>query len=389
MQHTITYGTEDRQWDMRINVQDDTYLSTIRSNIERAYNEGKLKYILIGGCEIGTKPSQDDYQVRHVHIAAIFHNRISKGRLLRCFGVEEKNGYYLVPRNRDLPYSGWKNHHVKEFSKIDKTKTIEYEAGDLPKDAKEKPKFNPEEKKRKLDEILIEMRTLIENSQEEEAFKKFPRTYLQYGEKIKSMVTQKADFRNSTKEPHIWLHGFPGTGKTAIMKFLYPTMYKKDLNNRFYELYDDKIHTHIMLEDLDYANVEKLGIQFLKTICDEAGFPYDQKYKSPQLTRASILVTSNYEIHNIVEAIGGFGQDETKMALSRRFWKLRVDQVYHILGLKMLDKFERAKLKESGNDDVKNLFYTWDYIRNCPKGEPMRESEYYRKLLCDTYYKNL
>ena len=382
----VSYNHEDRQWDGRFNVQGEQDLIRLVNGIKSEHARGKFKYILISGVEIGTRPYQDDYQIKHVHVAAIFHNRASKRSILTNWNVREGNGYYLVPRNRDLPYSGWRNHHVKTFSKVDKETTILFEEGELPADLKAKAtERSSEEKKRKLDDILIEMRGLIEENNDEQAFKKFPRTYLQYGEKLKSMVKQtNKQLPNNGGEPHIWLHGFPGTGKTAIMKFVYPNYYKKDLQNRFFDLYNDTIHTHIMLEDIDHQNVEKLGVQFLKTLCDEAGFPIDQKYKTPQLTRASILVTSNYTIDNIVPE--GKGVDETKMALHRRFWSIRIDQLYRFLGLKLLSKYERDQLKASGNEDTSKIFMTWDYMSDSPRGKPLEDPAHYRKLIKEAYY---
>lgn len=74
----VPYNYEDRQWDARFNVQTDDYLNEIVESIKAENQKGKFKYILIGGLEIGTKPTQDDYQVRHIHVAAIFNNRASK-----------------------------------------------------------------------------------------------------------------------------------------------------------------------------------------------------------------------------------------------------------------------------------------------------------------------
>ena len=42
-----------------------------------------------------------------------------------------------------------------------------------------------------------------------------------------------------------------------------------------------------MLEDLDHEAVERLSINFIKTVCDESGFAVDQKYKTPQLSRTT------------------------------------------------------------------------------------------------------
>lgn len=384
----VHYGTEDRQWDIRLNFQTDEYLDEVVTRIRKEYEDGKLKYILIGGLEVGTRPMHSDYGIRHSHICAIFVNRASKSSIISRWGIKIGHGLYMVPRNRDLPYSGWRDHHIKEFSKIDPNKTIIYEAGDLPKDVKAKAtERSADEKKRKLDDILIEMRTLIEAGEDQQAWTKFPRNYLQYGEKIKTMVNQRKTFTDKNSNPHLWIYGFPGTGKTQILNYIYPKYYKKDLNNRFFDLYNPDEHTHVMLEDVDHMFVDKLGIQFLKTLCDEAGFNVDQKYKTPQLARTTVLVTSNFDIDAIVP--DGKGVDETKMALHRRFWMLRIDMLMRLLGLKLLDKWDRNRLKESGNNDPGKLYYSWDYNAGCPTGLPIKTPEEYQTLIHDAFYNHL
>lgn len=84
----VSHSTEDRQWDARFNVQRDEDLAELVANIKRHYESGVLRYILVGGPEIGTRPFQDDYQIRHVHVAAIFNNRISKRSILQHWGVK-------------------------------------------------------------------------------------------------------------------------------------------------------------------------------------------------------------------------------------------------------------------------------------------------------------
>lgn len=382
----VPFTHQDRQWDARFNVPTDGDLELILNNIKSEWNNGKLRYILCGGLEIGTRPYQDDYQIRHFHVAAIFANRVSKSSILKNWGVKQGNGYYLVPRNRDLPYSGWRNHHIKEFSKIDKTKPTLFEMGELPEDEKTKRCSAPseEEKKRKVDEILIDMRKLIEEGEEQSAFTKYPRNYLIYGERLKAMVKQKRDFFKNNGDPHIWLYGSPGTGKTAILSYVYPTYYKKNLHNKFFDLYDPEVHTHVMLEDLDHEAVERLSINFIKTICDEAGFPIDQKYKTPQLTRTVCLVTSNFTINELLEDKPGIEQN--KPALLRRFWHVNIWELLRVLGVKLLPKSDRLLLKKEGNDDPSKLFLCWDYAQNMPTGKPLKAPEDYRQLIKNAYF---
>lgn len=384
---SVSFTYQDRQWDARFNVQDSVDLDRLVAAVKREWEAGRLRYILVGGVEVGTRPYQDDYQVKHVHVAAIFNNRVSKSAILKNWDVKQGNGYYLVPRNRDLPYSGWKNHHVKEFSKVDKSSVSLYEMGELPADEPGKKKAAPSEleKKRKIDEILVDMRALIESGEEKEAFTKYPRNFLIYGERLKAMVSQKRDFFKSTGDPHIWLHGYPGTGKSAILSMVYPTYFKKNLHNKFFDLYDPEMHTHVMLEDLDHEAVERLSINFIKTICDESGFAIDQKYKTPQLARTCVLVTSNFSIPQIMP--DGIGIEDNKAALMRRFWHINIYEFLRVVGLKLIPKWDRDALKKEGNQDVTKLFMTWDYATDTPTAKPIEKATYYQKLVKDAFYK--
>lgn len=314
---------------------------------------------------------------------------MSKSAILKNVGIIEGNGYYLVPRNRELPYSGWRNHHIKEFSKVTPEHPILYEHGVLPADSREKAlSASNEEKKRKLDDILIEMKDMIQNDQAEEAFKKFPRNFLTYGEKIKAMVHQKRDFFKDKRHPNIWVYGYAGTGKTALLSFLYPNYYKKNLTNKFFDLYDPKVHTHIMLEDLDHQAVDRLGINFIKTICDEAGFPIDQKYKTPQLIQATCLITSNFNIMDIMNGQdNNIGLEQNLPAMLRRFYHVRIDELLRLLELKLIPKWDRIKLKKDGNCDSSKLFMTYDYVTDCPKCKPLESPEVYQEIIRDHYYK--
>lgn len=250
---TATFSTQDRQWDCRFNVQLDADLTDLLATLHADCQSGRIKYLLVGGVEVGTKPQHDDYNIRHVHVAVIFESVHSKRSILTSWKIKQGNGYYLVPRNRSLPYSGWRAHHIKEFSKVDPTKCILLEFGTLPSDKAQVSQGNftkrsEEEKKRKIDDVLIEMRGMIEEGHEDQAFKKFPRTYLQYGEKIKALTLQRRDKLTSDGHPHMWVHGPAGCGKSAVLSFIYPDYYKKNLTNRFFDLYDPNQHTHIMLE---------------------------------------------------------------------------------------------------------------------------------------------
>ena len=258
--------------------------------------------------------------------------------------------------------------------------------GELPQDLKRKRvDASEEEKKLKLDDILKLMRVMLEADEDEDnIFQRFPKYSLLYLEKIKSTMKQRRVTAFHEGNPHLWVSGFPGTGKTAIMNFIYPNLYKKNLYNRFFELYDPKEHTHMMLEDLDHEAVEKLSINFIKTICDEAGFPYDKKYKSTQLGRTTVLVTSNFTIKELVPE--GAGYDQNLAAIARRFWQVKVHELLRLLGLKLVPKETRAVLKKEGNSDMSKLFMDWDYLTDTPTGKDVKTPMHYQQVIRDYFF---
>lgn len=386
----VPFHHVDREWDARFNVPTDADVELLLANVKAEAQAGKYRYVMVSGIEVGTKPYQPDYLIRHVHVAFVFINRVSKSSILKNLQIKQDLGYYLVPRNKELPYSGWVKHHKKQESKLDSNSLVLYEYGTLPQDkvnqSAQVTKRSDVEKKRKLDEIIIEMKDMIENGQEDEAFRKFPRNYLTYGEKLKSIIHQRRDFFKSDGHPHIWLHGGPGTGKSAVLQVVYPQYYNKNLDTKFFDRYDSKQHTHVLLQDVDHGTVEKLGAQFLKSICDEAGYPVDQKYKTPQIERLTVLVTSNFTIRDVLPEDMP-GRKENLAALERRFFCVNVRDLLPVLGLKLLSKYEIQQLKKAGNADPGAIFIAWDYLRDCPTGEPLKPAEHYQQLIKDAYYK--
>jgi hypothetical protein len=145
-----------------------------------------------------------------------------------------------------------------------------------------------------------------------------------------------------------------------------------------------------MLEDLDHDAVDTLSTNFLKTLCDESGFPIDQKYKTPQLTRSVILVTSNFTIQNVIdqsEECNVFGKESNKAAMLRRFWQVQSHEFMRMIGVKLIPKYEINMLKKEGNTDPAKLFMSYDYVMDTPTGEPIKSPQEYQKLIKDTYYK--
>ncbi|TMW64182.1 hypothetical protein Poli38472_012804 [Pythium oligandrum] len=243
-----------------------------------------------------------------------------------------KNGYSLVGRDRNQPYSRWRDHHLKEFSKVNPERLCLLELGVLPKDAKSMPAASKEERKRKATGTYDELIGGIWKDAEEgkiDITQKYRKISLQalfrFEHHVKSRIDQARDLRETgPRNPHIWLWGSSGHGKSSIMNFVYPTYYKKNLYNKVFDLYNPHVHTHTMLEDLDYEAVKKLSFNFIKTLCDPQGFAIDKKHQATQLTRTTVLVTSQFQISDL--AVDGVGIEEQKEALYRRFWHVSVSE---------------------------------------------------------------
>lgn len=385
----IPFHHVEREWDARFNVPTDEDVDLLLANIKSEASAGKYRYVLVSGLEVGTRPYQPDYLIRHVHVAFVFINRVSKSSILKNLQIKQNLGYYLVPRKKELPYSGWVTHHTKKESKLDENSLKLFEYGICPQDkpnvSAQVQKRSDVEKKRKLDDIIIEMKGLIEDGKDDEAFAKFPKNYLTYGERLKAIIYQKRDFFKSNGDPHIWLLGNPGSGKSALLQVVYPNYFNKNLDNKFFDRFDEKQHTHVLLQDVDHTTIEKLGVQFFKSICDEAGYPIDQKYKTPQIVRLCVLVSSNFSIGDVVPE-DMKGRNENLAALRRRFFEVNIRDLLPILGLKLLSKYEITQLKKQGNTDPKKIFMSWDYLRDCPTGEPLKEPKFYQDIIRSKYY---
>lgn len=385
----VPFHTLDREWDARFNVQQDEDLDLLLSAVKAEAQQGKFKYVLVSGVEVGTQQYHDDFGIRHVHVCLVYNNRVSKSSILKNLGVKQGNGYYLVPRNKNLPYSGWKKHHTKTESKVDPTVTQLYEYGDLPADKvlpeAQVQKRSELEKKRKIDDVILEITELYKKNKKDLAFEMYPRATLTYGEKIEARLLQTRDNFNADANPHIWLKGSPGAGKSALMQVVYPKYFNKNLDTKFFDRYNDNEHSHVLLQDVDHAVVEKLGVQFFKSVCDEAGYPIDQKYKTPQICRLCVLVTSNFSIDDVVpEELKG--RRESLAALRRRFWEVDVKDLLPVLGLKLIPRYEINMLKKAGNKDPKAIFMAWDYLRDAPVGEPLKDAEHYQKIIREKYF---
>ena len=106
--------------------------------------------------------------------------------------------------------------------------------------------------------------------------------------------------------------------------------------------------------------------------------------KTPQLSRTTVLVTSNFTIPDILA--DGPGLEQNKAAILRRFWHINICSLLRVLGIKLLPKDERKKLQSEGNNDLSKLFMGWDYLTDTPTCKPLETPEHYQKLIKTSFY---
>lgn len=235
----VDWGDQSRQWDVRINLGpgDCTLESAERElewSIQRIKNWDNIRYVFVGGIEVGDNPSQDDFKRHHVHIALILRSPTTRRSVVHHLGLSKySNGlersYYLGKRNPFASFTGWRNHHSKDRTKVGK-ELVAYEAGEAPKEYGNQLLKRGEAGKMKQDDMLREIMQLFSQGKKDQAFQDFPALTLRYHAQItalvKSRVTPPEKIDHSKR---LWIFGPPGTGKSAYVAWKYPKAFKKSL----------------------------------------------------------------------------------------------------------------------------------------------------------------
>lgn len=86
------WAEQDRQWDIRINLGDgDCTLAEASTELDwfvdkvRAWD--KIKYVFVGGIEVGDNPSQDDFKRFHVHVCLILFTPNTRRAVVHNLGL--------------------------------------------------------------------------------------------------------------------------------------------------------------------------------------------------------------------------------------------------------------------------------------------------------------
>ncbi len=366
---TNTWSEQSRQWDIRINLAPgDSPVEDAEQELDHfkvlATTWSKVRYIYIGGIELGDNPAQDDFGYYHVHAALILHTPNTRRSVVHNLGLAEyKSGdsrsYYISVRNPFMSFSGWLKHHSKERTKVTKD-YVALEFGDPPREYGSQL-LERGKGKLKQDDMLRDIMELFSRGQKDKAFQEYPALTLRYHAQITALVKNRPTVRTEIDHsPRLWIYGPPGTGKSLYVAHRFPKCFKKSLAKREVEYWnglDLDWHDHVYLEDVGPDAFAYIGMEQWKQWSDPShGYTVSMKYGAPIYgVNLPLIVTSNYTPNELMAPDTRFMGTELG-ALLRRFEVVQIDDLLRREGLKLRPKEELKELKKARNADFGACF---------------------------------
>ena len=372
----IDWSEQDRQWDIRVNLLPGSEIGSIedaREELEallkvwKAWD--KIKYCFVGGIEVGDNPSQDDFERFHVHVALILHTPNTRRAVVHSLRLSralvgtragEPRSYYISKRNPFASFTGWRNHHAKEKTKVGE-EYITLEFGEAPKEYGNQLMEKGSVGKMKQDDMLREIMQLFSQGKKDQAFQEYPALTLRYHGQITAMVKSRLELPTEIDHSkRMWIYGGPGTGKSAYVAWKFPKAFKKSLTKNevlYWNGLDVDWHTHVYLEDIGPEAFENLGMEQLKQWADPShGYTVSMKYGAPIYgVTLPLIVTSNYKPSQLLPDDTKYPTTELE-ALTRRFEIIHIDTLLQRENLKLRRKSELVALRKAKNADFSAVF---------------------------------
>ena len=372
----INWSEQDRQWDIRVNLLPGSEIGKIedaRAELEALLDIWKkwekIKYCFVGGMEVGDNPSQDDFERFHVHIALILHTPNTRRAVVHSLRLSralvgtragEPRSYYISKRNPFASFTGWRNHHAKEKTKVGE-EYITLEFGEAPKEYGNQLMEKGSVGKMKQDDMLREIMQLFSQGKKDQAFQEYPALTLRYHGQITAMVKSRLELPTEIDHSkRMWIYGGPGTGKSAYVAWKFPKAFKKSLTKNevlYWNGLDVDWHTHVYLEDIGPEAFENLGMEQLKQWADPShGYTVSMKYGAPIYgVTLPLIVTSNYKPSQLLPDDTKYPTTELE-ALTRRFEIIHIDTLLQRENLKLRRKSELVALRKAKNADFSAVF---------------------------------
>lgn len=372
----VDWSEQDRQWDIRVNLLPGSEIGALedaREELEallkvwKAWD--KIKYCFVGGIEVGDNPSQDDFERFHVHVALILHTPNTRRAVVHSLRLSramvgaragEPRSYYCAKRNPFASFTGWRNHHAKEKTKVGE-EYISCEFGEAPREYGNQLMEKGSVGKMKQDDMLREIMQLFSQGKKDQAFQEYPALTLRYHGQITAMVKSRLELPTEIDHTkRLWIYGGPGTGKSAYVAWKFPKAFKKSLTKNevlYWNGLDVDWHTHVYLEDIGPEAFENLGMEQLKQWADPShGYTVSMKYGAPIYgVCLPLIVTSNYRPSQLLPDDLKYPTTELH-ALERRFEIVSINDLLERENLKLRKKSELVALRKAKNADFGAVF---------------------------------
>lgn len=372
----VDWSEQDRQWDIRVNLLPGSEIGALedaREELEallkvwKAWD--KIKYCFVGGIEVGDNPSQDDFERFHVHVALILHTPNTRRAVVHSLRLSramvgaragEPRSYYCAKRNPFASFTGWRNHHAKEKTKVGE-EYISCEFGEAPREYGNQLMEKGSVGKMKQDDMLREIMQLFSQGKKDQAFQEYPALTLRYHGQITAMVKSRNELPSEIDHSkRLWIYGGPGTGKSAFVAWKYPRAFKKSLTKNevlYWNGLDLDWHSHVYLEDIGPEAFENIGMEQLKQWADPShGYTVSMKYGAPIYgVCLPLIVTSNYRPSQLLPDDLKYPTTELH-ALERRFEIVSINDLLERENLKLRKKSELVALRKAKNADFGAVF---------------------------------
>jgi hypothetical protein len=341
------FAVKSDQWDIRVNIPSIEWLDNYISGLDDYCEKGSVKYLHVSGIEIGTAPDKDSFNQRHVHIALVLFNYTSKRSIVNRFTVKNY-GYYVEPRDKTLPISGWIAYHSKRQTKIRPDDGLIYIYGDLPRSRIKRTMDDdtPVEamkKNKKRDDWRLKKQLMINNDWDrlDDEFPGF--IYSSMGQAMKRDIMKQANddytkpLQGKLNNVIIW--GPSGSGKSSSIALMYPNCYKKQKGSQYWDAYDktNPDHSIVWIDEMSKETLKTFsgkmdgGFEFLKELGDRYAVTVDEKYtKGYKIRPKRIIITMNEHPTSLLPERA---VEVNKQALFRKFKIMYVNDWLILNGL--------------------------------------------------------
>lgn len=338
------------QFDIRLNCETDERLQEILSIVSSLWDSGTVRYIHCTNIEIGENPTRGSFGKRHVHIALVLYNWTTVMSISKKFLCQnDRDSWYIVARDKNLPISGWISYHGKSSTKLDPSTPWLFKQGELPtcrtrvsisesKEQRSENKLSEKYEQWKRKEYLVKREDYNQLDREFPGFR-WTTMFRQMKATLLKQSNRHAKVLNGPLDNYI-IWGDSGTGKSSSVSFLYPNCYKKQKGTQYWDGYDTQNPDHeiVWIDEMSKETLATLtgkmdgGFEFLKELADRYPVTVDEKFQVAFKIRPKKLIITMNE--HPTSLLPDRAVEVNKRALFRKFNIMHVNDWLAFNGLR-------------------------------------------------------